>query len=158
MKNLFYVLFSLISVLFLSGCSVIVDKNAGVVYTHSILGDMSHGYTERSGLAIQNPSPELRMEVTYYVCMRLNRSSELWGASQRSNPYPIAEVYRATIDGAMGQDVFIPAMELSNHKNILRVIVRFYDTGGYVDHDEREFYAYFYQGTWRQDWQPRPRA
>jgi len=151
------VLFIIISFV-ISGCGVSVDRGAGVIHTSSFLGDMSHGYTERSGLSIKNPSQDFRMEVTYSVCMRLDHSSPLWGESQRFNPYPIAEVYRGTLRGSMGQDIFISAKDLTNHKNILRVTVRFYDGGGYVDYDEREFYAYFYQGTWRQDWQPRPRA
>lgn len=121
---------------------------------------MSHGYTERSGLTVVNPSKDrdknLSMKVTYSVHMRLNRSSPLWGESQRSDPYPIVEVYRETLPlGAIGQDVFVPATNLTNHKNILRATVEFYRDGVRVGApQEAEYWASFYQGVWHSTWYP----
>ncbi|PJE74549.1 MAG: hypothetical protein COV01_00750 [Candidatus Taylorbacteria bacterium CG10_big_fil_rev_8_21_14_0_10_41_48] len=149
--------------LFVSGCNVVLDKGAGVVYTNGFLGDMSHGYTDHSGLVVVNPSQkfqsDLRMEVTYSICIQLNRSSELWGASQRRDSYPIAEVYRGKLSGMVGGDIFIPATKLTNHRNILRVTVEFYSGDkrvGYPVQTERR--AYFYQGTWYSEWYPYPQV
>lgn len=158
MNKLIPVLFSFI-VMFLSGCSV-VNKGAGVIHTSSPFGSMSHWYTERSGLTVVNPSKDrgndLRMKVTYSVHMRLDRSSPLWGESQRLDPYPIVEVYRETLSlGAIGQDVFVSSTHLTNHKNILRVIVEFYRDGVRVgDFQETERWVSFYQGTWQSTWYP----
>jgi hypothetical protein len=162
MKIVNAVLFIIISFA-VSGCGVSVDRGAGVIHTSGFLGDMSHGYVDHSGLTVVNPSRghdnNLSMEVTYSVHMRLDRSSPLWGESQRSNSYPIVEVYRETLPlSTMGGDVFVPATELSDYRNILRVTVSFYDSGGYVDSDTIETTAYFYYGTWKQSWSPRPRS
>jgi hypothetical protein len=156
MKFINTALFIIISVVF-SGCSASIDRWAGVIHTSSFLGDMSHGYTEHSGLTIINPHPELRMRYQYAVFTRMLRVEE------RHGMYPVTfyedvEVYRSPVkEGLMGENVTIPPNNLTNHNYILRVTVSFYDKDGYVDEAKGEFYTYFYRGVWKESWSPRPR-
>lgn len=147
---------SIIGLFFVTGCSVTVDKGAGVIHTSSFLGTMSHGYTEKSGLTIVNPSPGLRMVATYSVCTRLDRTAEAWRIlNPKSDPYPIAEVFRDVIRGGAGEDIFIPAAQLTNHNDILRVTVDFYQSGRQVGSAHTERWVSFYRGTWQSEWRPR---
>lgn len=157
MKSVLTVLFITISFV-LSGCSVTVDKGAGVIHTSSFLGDMTHGYPVHSGLDIQSPTPDIRMVANYSICQRLNRSSEVWRASGAKDPYPVVEIYRDVEKGGVGEDVFIPATKLTNYRNILNVTVDFFQGDTWVGRDENIFYASFYQGVWQARWHPQPRS
>ena len=119
--------------LFVSGCSMVVDKEAGVVRTRVLGQVISSGYTHRSGLTVINPTLDLRMEA--YV-------SETG----------------TQVKGEIGSDLFVTSYAMTNYQNSMTVLIRFYDQeGNQVAKDNRSFRVYFYNGSWNETWTPYPK-
>lgn len=132
MKSTALVLFSSIW-LFLSGCTVVVDKEAGIARTHILGQVISSGYTHHSGITVLNPTLDLRMEA--YV----------------------AET-GTQVKGGIGSDLFVTSYATTNYQNSMTVLIRFYDReGNQVAKDSRMFRVYFYNGSWNDTWTPYPR-
>lgn len=113
-----------------SGCSMVVDKEAGIIRTKTLGQVISSGYTHRSGLTVVNPSLELRMEA--YV--------------------PETGTYAK---GGFGSDLFVPSYGTTNYSNTMTVLIRFYDQEGrQVAKDDRMFRVHFYNGSWNDRWKP----